>query len=672
MTELKEIKDRIEAIKESLRHHDYLYYVMAQPDISDYQYDMLMKELEAIEQRYPQFISPDSPTQRVSGQPIEGFQTLVHPIPMLSLSNCYNEGEFREFDQRVRKSLPGENIEYVVELKIDGVAISLHYRNGKLHHGVTRGDGYQGDDVTSNVRTIKSVPLSLATNNPELLNIEVRGEVYLSKKVFQKINQEKETNGDELFANPRNATAGSLKLLDPKISASRQLDIFIHSLGDMPDISVKTHYETLQILKGAGLKINPLIQIVHSVEEVIQLWNHWIENRNNLEYEIDGMVIKVNDLDQQRRLGTTAKSPRWAIAFKFPAIQATTRIEGIVCQVGRTGAITPVANLEPVELSGSVIRRATLHNQEEIERKDIRIGDMVFIEKAGDVIPEVVKPILNMRTGKEIIFQMPTQCPECGSPLAKNPDEVAYRCENISCPAQIKGRLSHFASRGAMDIEGMGEVLVNQLVNNGLVHNIADIYELKVETVQSLERMGTKSAKNLINGIEESKTRNLADLIFGMGIRHVGKTAAEILCDVYPDMDSLLNASLESLQEIPQIGPIMAKSIYETLHEPHNIELIHRLKTAGVEMKSASKPTSNLILHLAGMSFVLTGTLSNLSREEASALIKSKGGKITSSVSKSTSYVVAGESPGSKLDKAKSLGIPILNEKEFDILLSQD
>jgi DNA ligase (NAD+) len=671
MQETEKIKSRIDSLKETLRKHDYAYYVMAQPTISDYEYDMLMKELEALEKKYPQFITPDSPTQRVSGQPVEGFNTIVHPIPMLSLANCYNEADFREFDQRVRKALPDEKIEYVVELKIDGVAISLNYQEGKLHHGVTRGDGYQGDDVTSNVRTIKSVPLTLNTDNPELMNIEVRGEVYLSKKAFQNINQEKENNGEELFANPRNATAGSLKLLDPKIAASRQLDIFIHSLGEMPDITVKTHYDTLQVLKKAGLKINPLIKIVHSVEDVINDWKYWTENRYNLEYEIDGMVIKVNDLEQQGRLGTTAKSPRWAIAFKFPAIQATTRVNEIVCQVGRTGAITPVANLEPVELAGSVIRRATLHNQEEIERKDIRVGDMVFIEKAGDVIPEVVKPILEKRTGKEQIFTMPSHCPECDSPLAKNPDEVAYRCENISCPAQIKGRLIHYASRGAMDIEGMGEMLVDQLVNNSLVHNIADIYDLEGYQLAELERMGTKSALNVIKGIEESKNRDLSDLLFGMGIRHVGRTAADILVEVYPEMDSLLAASLESLQEIPQVGPIMAKSIYETLHEPHNLQLIERLRAAGVNMKSSqkAKPANQ---PLTGKTFVITGTLSKYTREEATELIKENGGKVTSSVSKSTSYLLCGEEAGSKLEKAQSLGVPVLSEKEFENLISQD
>jgi DNA ligase (NAD+) len=670
MQEIEKIKSRIDSLKETLRKHDYAYYVMAQPTISDYEYDMLMKELEALEKKYPQFITPDSPTQRVSGQPVEGFKTIVHPIPMLSLANCYNEADFREFDQRVRKALPDEEIEYVVELKIDGVAISLHYQEGKLHHGVTRGDGFQGDDVTSNVRTIKSVPLTLNTDNPELLNIEVRGEVFLSKKAFQKINQEKENNGEELFANPRNATAGSLKLLDPKIAASRQLDIFIHSLGKMPDISARTHFDTLQVLKKAGLKINPLIKIVHSAEDVINNWRYWIENRYNLEYEIDGMVIKVNDLEQQRRLGTTAKSPRWAIAFKFPAIQATTRIIEIVCQVGRTGVITPVANLEPVELAGSVIRRATLHNQEEITRKDIRVGDMVFIEKAGDVIPEVVKPILEKRTGKEQIFKMPTQCPECNSPLVKNPDEVAYRCENISCPAQIKGRLIHYASRGAMDIEGMGEVLVEQLVNNSLVHNIADIYDLEGYQLAELERMGTKSALKVLKGIEESKNRDLSDLLFGMGIRHVGRTAADILVEVYPEMDSLLAASLESLQEIPQIGPIMAKSIFETLHEPHNLQLIERLRAAGVNMKSSQKNKS-VNQPLSGKTFVITGTLSKYTREEATELIKKNGGKVTSSVSKSTNYLLCGEEAGSKLEKAQALGVPVLSEKEFENLIGQ-
>ena len=665
-----DVKEQIEQLRSQIRHHDYLYYVVAQPELSDYAYDQLMKQLEALEHEYPLLITPDSPTQRVSGQPLAEFQSVSHNVPMLSLANCYDPDEITEFDQRVRKLLPNQSIEYVVELKIDGVALSLQYQDGKLFRGITRGDGTQGDDVTTNIRTIKSIPLSLKTTDSRLLNIDVRGEVFLDKKGFKKINAEREKNEEELFANPRNATAGSLKLLDPRIAAARPLDIFVHSIGELPDYPAQSHYETLQVLKNAGLKINPLTKVVSSVEAVIELWTHWTNERHTLDYEIDGLVIKVNQLEQQKQLGFTSKSPRWAIAFKFPAIQASTRLNDIICQVGRTGVITPVAVLEPVAVAGSVIRRATLHNHEEIERKDVRIGDMVFVEKAGDVIPEVVKPILNLRTGNEVIFKMPANCPECETPLVKNPDEVAYRCENISCPAQIKGRLIHFVSRGAMDIEGMGEMLVNQMVDKGLIHNIADIYELNVQDIAALERMGLKSAQNAMEGIEASKKRSLADLLFGLGIRHVGKSAAEILAAHFGSIDALLNASIEDIQNIPQVGPVMAESIHRNLHEPHTIAVIERLKSFGIQMQETIKPVTELNTTLIGKTFVLTGTLSKYSRDEAAQIIKSAGGKVTSSVSKSTSYVLVGAEPGSKYDKAVELGIPILSETEFESLLN--
>lgn len=668
MSSHEDAKKKIEQLRSKIRHHDYLYYVAAQPEISDFEFDKLLKDLESLEKQHPDLITPDSPTQRVAGQPISGFTTVTHTIPMLSLANCYSEEEIREFDQRVRKGLPDEKIEYVVELKIDGLAISLLYQDGRFVRGATRGDGTQGDDVTSNLRTIKSIPLVLNTTDKRLLNVEVRGEVFLTKKGFQKINKEREKEGEELFANARNSAAGSLKLLDPRITATRPLDIFVHSLGELPDYPAKTHYETLQKLKESGLKINPHTKIYTDIDKVIHAWKEWESKRHDLEYEIDGLVIKVNNLEQQRRLGKTSKSPRWAIAFKFAATQATTTLTDIICQVGRTGAITPVAVLEAVEVAGSTIRRATLHNQEEIERKDIRIGDKVIVEKAGDVIPEVVKPIINIRTGKEKKFKMPTHCPVCQDTLVKEPDEVVYRCENISCLAQIKGRLIHFASRGAMDIENMGEMMVEQLVEKKLVQNIADIYDLTVEQVAGLERMGQKSARNLLNGIEDSKHRTLADLLFGLGIRHVGKVAAESLADKFGDMDSLLNASEKAIENIDEIDSVMEGSLYRTLHDPHTLKLIERLKKAGITMIQPKKKTSHSAI--TGKTFVLTGTLSKYSRDEASQLIKEKGGKVTGSVSKQTDFVLAGEDPGSKLDKAQSLGVKVIDELEFEKLLT--
>ncbi len=669
MSSHEDAQKKIEQLRSEIRHHDYLYYVAAQPEISDFEFDKLLNQLESLEKQFPDLITPDSPTQRVAGQPITGFTTVTHTIPMQSLANCYSEEEIREFDQRVRKGLPDEPIEYVVELKIDGLAISLLYQDGRLVRGATRGDGTQGDDVTANLRTIKSIPLVLNTNDKRLLNVEVRGEVFLNKKGFQKINQEREKAGEELFANARNSAAGSLKLLDPRITATRPLDIFVHSLGELPDYPAKTHYETLQKLKEAGLKTNPHTKIYSDIEHVIKSWKDWGSKRHDLEYEIDGLVIKVNHLNQQRQLGKTSKNPRWAIAFKFAATQATTTLTDIICQVGRTGAITPVAVLEPVEVAGSTIRRATLHNQEEIERKDIRIGDKVIIEKAGDVIPEVVKPITSLRTGKEKKFTMLTHCPVCGDLLVKEPDEVVYRCENISCPAQIKGRLIHFASRGAMDIEGMGEMMVEQLVEKKLVKDIADIYDLTFEQLVDLERMGKKSALNLLDGINVSKHRSFADLLFGLGIRHVGKVAAETLADEFGDMDSLLNAPKENIENIHEIGSVMAESIYRTLHDTHTLKLIDRLKKTGVNMKSPEKKKVEDSA-MTGKTFVLTGTLSKYSREEAAQLIKEKGGKVTSSVSKQTDFVIAGESAGSKLEKAQALGVKIINESEFEKLLT--
>ncbi|MCX7920268.1 MAG: NAD-dependent DNA ligase LigA [bacterium] len=667
---LTEAKKKIEELRSRIRYHDRKYYVENQPEISDYEYDQLVKRLEQLEAQFPELITPDSPTQRVAGEPLKEFVSVTHRVPMLSLANCYTPEEMIEFDTRVRKNLPGEKIEYVVELKIDGVAVSLEYENGKFKRGATRGDGYTGDDITANLKTIKSLPLVLDTTDPRLMNFEVRGEVFLTKEQFKRINQEKAVANEELFANPRNAAAGSLKLLDPQLTAKRKLDIFIHSLGYIAEPIAATHFDTLKKLQSIGLKISPEITICNTIEKVIATWEYWSKHRDTLPYDIDGLVVKVNNLNQQARLGATMKSPRWAIAFKFSATQATTKLLDIVLQVGRTGAITPVAVLEPVSLAGSTISRATLHNQEEIARKDIRIGDQVIIEKAGEVIPEVVKPIHSVRTGKEKKFVMPDKCPVCGARLWKEPDEVVYRCENISCPAQIKRRLTHFASRAAMDIEGLGEALVEQLVDAGLVRDIADIYTLDLFKLLQLERMGQKSASKLLTAIEQSKHRPISDLIYGLGIRHVGRRAADILAEYFGSIDALSAATVEELRTIPDIGQVVAESIYQTFRTPEMRRLLERLRAAGVqfvaEPKKDVKPSA-----LTGKTFLITGTLQKHTREEAHDIIRRYGGKVATAVGKNVDYLIVGENPGSKLEKAQQLGIKTITEQEFLAMVEQ-
>jgi DNA ligase (NAD+) len=663
-----EAKKKIEELRTQVRYHDRKYYIENQPEISDFEYDQLMKQLEKLEMQFPDLITPDSPTQRVAGELVKEFASVTHRVPMMSLANCYSPEEIREFDVRVKKLLPDEKIEYIVELKIDGVAVSLQYQAGKLFRGATRGDGVTGDDITLNIKTIHSIPLILNTTDPRLMNIEIRGEVYLTRKQFQKINSEKEKEEEELFANPRNAAAGSLKLLNPRLTAKRGLDMFVHSLGDISDPVALTHLEMLHQLNQAGLKISPEIILCKNIDEVINAWEHWAEKRDKLGFDIDGLVVKVNDLAQQQRLGATMKSPRWAIAFKFSATQATTILENIVLQVGRTGAITPVAILKPVLLAGSTISRATLHNQEEIARKDIRIGDQVIIEKAGEVIPEVVKPIVNKNHHNLKKYVMSDRCPDCNSKLWREPEEVIYRCENLSCPAQIKRRLTHFASRGAMDIEGMGEALVGQLVDQGIVHDIADIYTLDHFKLLSLDRMGEKSANNLLTAIENSKKKELADLIFGFGIRHVGRRAADTLAQHFENINILMEASVEELQKISDVGEVVAESIYQTLHTDETRDLIKRLQNAEVNMV-ANKTVPLQKTAITGKTFVVTGTLTKYSREEAHDLIKKQGGKVATTVGKTTDFLVVGETPGSKLDKAKSLGVKTLSEEEFLSLL---
>jgi len=666
----EEAQKKIEQLRSLIRYHDYKYYVENNPEISDYEYDMLMKELSELEKERPELITPDSPTQRVSEQPLEGFAQIRHRVSMLSLDNTYSAEELIEFDGRVRRNLPREKIEYVAELKIDGVAISLIYEDGIFVKGATRGDGEVGDDVTANLKTIKSIPLRLRPESFSLRELEVRGEVYLPRKAFEKINEEREEMGEPLFANPRNAAAGSLKLLDPRITVTRPLDVFIHSLGYADPNPFTHHWEALKELKILGFKSNPNYTLCRNINEVIDYCNLWERKRDELEYEIDGMVIKVNSFEQRERLGATTKSPRWAISYKFPARQATTRLIDIALQVGRTGVITPVAVLESVSLAGSTISRATLHNEDEIARKDIRIGDYVIIEKGGEVIPKIVKVVESHRTGAERQFVRPTKCPVCGGPVRRPPGEVALRCENITCPAQLKRRIMHFSSRNAMDIQGLGEAIIDQLVNEKLISDYADLYYLKFEDIVKLERMGPKSTRNLLEAIDASKNCSLTRFIFALGIRHAGVHVAEILVNHYANLDDLMKTDCETLERIPEIGPTVAESIYEFSRQPATLKVINKLKAAGVNTQRLPEETQVEQI-LAGKTFVFTGGLASVTREEAEALVKKLGGKTSSSVSRKTSFVIAGKDPGSKYTQAKELGISILTEEEFLKLISR-
>ena len=673
MARLDEVKRRVEKLREEIRHHDYRYYVLNQPEISDKEYDDLVRELKQLEKKYPELITPDSPTQRVGEKPIEGFKTVRHQVAMLSLDNTYSNEEIMDWDKRVHKGLPGEKVEYVAELKIDGVGVSLTYEKGFFAVGATRGDGIVGDDVTQNLRTVKSVPLRFLSMDPSQLPdlIEVRGEVFMEKKDFEKLNQEKKRKGEDLFANPRNAAAGSLKLLDSRITAERKLSCYIHSFGTLKGgKSYNTHWEFLQSAKRLGLRVNPDIKLCKDIDDVIHYCTDWEKKRGALSYEIDGMVIKVNLLVQQRDLGYTMKSPRWAIAYKFPAQQATTTLKDIILQVGRTGVITPVAILEPVECAGVTISRATLHNFDEIKRLDVRIGDRVILERAGEVIPKIVKAVESVRKGRREIFKVPEKCPECGGRITKEKEEeVAYRCINPSCPAQLERGLVHFASRNAMDIEGLGESVVEQVVRNGLVKDFADIYSLRKGDLLQLELFADKRAQNLLDAIEKSKQRPLSRLLFALGIRHVGEKAAETLAEEFGSLDKLMEANEEDLQRIPEVGPALAGSVREFFQQKEIRRLIDRLKKAKLTLEQERVEKGPQIL--AGKTFVFTGELKGHSRSEAEELVKNLGGKTSSSVSKKTSYVVAGESPGSKYEKAKELGVPVLSEEDFVKLIKK-
>lgn len=650
---------RIGELRASIAYHEKKYYVDNDPQISDAEFDGLVSELVELEAAFPEFISPESPTQRVGGKPVEGFRTITHRKPMQSIENCYNEEELLEFEERIKKLLPGEKIEYVAELKIDGVSVSVSYRDGRYSQAVSRGDGFQGDDITQNVKTIKSVPLAV----PEKGGIEVRGEIYLSFESFRAANREREEQGQALFANPRNAAAGAIRLLDPREVATRGLDVFMYYLfldGREP----ATQWETLRRLKELGFRINPNSRLCRSLEEVIRLYNEWTEKRDSLDYDVDGVVVKVNSAGQRARLGATAKSPRWAIAYKFPARQATTRINDIIIQVGRTGALTPVAVLEPVKLGGVTISRSTLHNEEEIKRKDIRIGDFVLLERSGDVIPHVVSVMKERRTGKEKILKWPDKCPACGTAVFKPKGEVVSRCINPSCPARLRESILHYASRRAMDIEGLGEALVDQLLESGLVKSLPDIYTLKKDDLSGLERMGPKSADNLLAGIENSKTRDLARLIFGLGIRHVGEKMARSLAERFEKFEALVKAGESELTAVEDVGPKVAESIRFFFSRQENLELIKRLREAGIEMRAAKAATESR-RPLAGQVFVVTGTIEGFTRDEIKDKLESLGAEVGTSVTRKTTCLVVGESPGSKLDKARQMGIKTIGEKEL-------
>ncbi|WP_213974560.1 NAD-dependent DNA ligase LigA [Tepidanaerobacter acetatoxydans] len=665
--DIVQAENRIKELRELIDYHNYRYYVLDNPEITDAEYDKLMRELISLESQFPQLITPDSPSQRVGGEPLEAFKKVTHREPMISLADAFSEEELRDFNRRVTENV-GNQVEYVVELKIDGLAVSLTYENGLLVTAATRGDGVVGEDVTQNVKTIKSVPLRLNVQKDKIpMKIEVRGEIYLSKEGFKKLNEEREEMGLPTFANPRNAAAGSIRQLDSKITAKRPLSTFMYALGYVEGIEFNTHLEVLEFYKACGFKVNPHIKSFNNFDDVIDYCMSWKEKRHSLPYEIDGIVIKVNSLHFQKILGSTAKTPRWAIAYKFPAEQKISVIEDIVVSVGRTGVLTPNAVLTPVQIAGSTVSRATLHNEDYIKEKDIHIGDHVLVQKAGDIIPEVVAVVKEKRTGNEKEFRMPHRCPECGSEVIRLPGEVAYRCTGVSCPAQIRRRIIHFVSRDAMDIRGLGPAIVSLLLSANLIKDVSDIYFLKEEALIPLERMDEKSANNLIKAIENSKKQPLNRLVYALGIPLIGSKASLILAQEFKSMDRLQNATYEDLVKIPEIGDKMAESIITFFKQEQTKALITCLKEAGVNMlyakdESGPKPLENL-------TFVLTGALEKYSRSKAKELIENLGGKVTGSVSKKTDYVVVGKEPGSKYNKALELGVKILNEQQFEEMI---
>ncbi len=668
-------KKQLEALRREIHRHDRLYYVEDAPEISDREYDRLMQKLKELEAKHPEWVTQDSPTQRVGGKVAEKFRSVRHKTPMLSLDNTYNLDEVREFHNRTLRTLsreldrevPEDAVRYVLELKIDGLGVTLTYEDGRLIQGATRGDGKSGEDITANLKTIRSIPLTIPTQKESFRFMEVRGEVYLDHSAFLKINAGREKEGLPLFANPRNAAAGSLRLLDPDITAQRPLNIFIYSVGYMDVDPFKSHHEVLEKLKQLGFRVNPETELCENFEQTLEVLEKWQARRDTLPYEVDGLVLKVDSLEQQRILGSTAKHPRWAVAYKYEAEQATTCVEDIQVQVGRTGSITPVAILKPVVVSGSTVSRATLHNEDEINRKDIRVGDTVIIEKAGEVIPKVVR-VANApdaKRGKK--FKMPTQCPECKTRLVRPEGEVAWRCENFACPAQLKERLLHFASRNAMDIDHLGPAVIEQLTESSRVKTFSDLYTLTAEDLVPLERLAEKSAQNLLDAIEKSKSIGLARLLHALGIRHVGQRAAQVLAQTFHTMEALQKATLEELEAVGDIGPIVAKSLRDFFDTKENQKEIERLRKHKLVMQEEGEAAGG---RLSGKQFVLTGTLADFSRDKAKDAIESQGGRVTTSVSKKTDYVVAGTDPGSKLEKAKKIAsVEILDEAQFKALL---
>jgi DNA ligase (NAD+) len=659
----KKVEAEIEDLREKLHHHEYLYYVLDQPEISDAEYDRMMRRLQELEAAHPELVTSESPTQRVGGKPREGFVKVRHSSPMLSLDNALNEDEMRAFDQRVRELLKGEPFEYVAELKLDGLSMAVHYENGKMVRAITRGDGQTGEDVTENARTIRSVPLRVKSKLPAF---EVRGETLFTKQAFERLNARQLQQGLPPFANPRNAAAGSLRALEPTLTASRQLEYSPYFLLVDGKFYFDSHWESLEELARMGFKVNSHRKKCAGLEDVLEFNKNWESKRESLSYEIDGVVIKVDSIRQQAQLGWTAKAPRWAIAFKFPAHQEQTLVEGIEVQVGRTGTLTPVAHLKAVKIAGVTVTRATLHNEDEIVRLGVEIGDTVLVERSGDVIPKVVRVVKPGHDRRP--FKMPKHCPVCGGDIVREEGEAASRCINTNCPARLKESVSHFAARGVMDIDGMGDVLVDQLVTRGIVKSVADIYDLTLPQMLELDRMGEKSAEKVLRNIDASRKQPLPRVLNGLGIPFVGERTAQILADTFGSLDVIADADEEKLQEAEEVGPKVSESIRQFFHERRNRELVERLRQAGLTFEHQIKPkkTSG---PLAGKVFVLTGTLPNITREEAKARIEGAGGKVTGSVSKKTDYVVAGADPGSKLDKANSLSVPVIGEPELLALL---
>lgn len=662
MADIAVVKERIDELRKLINYHNYRYYVLDSPEISDAEYDELMRELKRLEEEYPEFVTPDSPTQRVGAAPVEAFGVVEHPQPLLSLANAFSDEELDAWYRRASNLLGGRDTDFVCELKIDGLAVALTYVNGLFEVGATRGDGFRGENITQNLRTIKSIPLSVPKEAPP--RFEVRGEVYLSKAGFKKLNEERAKEGLPLFANPRNAAAGSVRQLDPRITAQRPLDIFIYGLGWAEGKAVpETHWEIMQYLKSLGFKINPNIALCQDIDEVKAYYGKWVNEREELPYESDGVVVKINPIAFQTELGYVGREPRWAIAYKFPAVQGVTRLLDIGINVGRTGSLNPYAILEPVQVGGVTIKHAALHNEEDIHRKDIRIGDWVVVQRAGEVIPEVVEPIVSRRTGEEKIFYMPRQCPVCGAEVEKPEGEAMHRCTNAACPAQALERIKHFVSRGAMDIEGIGEKMSQALFEAGLVKDVGDIYYLTRDQLLSLERMADKSVSNILNSIERSKNRPLSRVIFALGITHIGEETAELLAEHFTSIDELARASREKLLEIPSIGPKIADSVLAFFRQEENRRIIRKLREAGVKLEAEKVEAKEL--PLAGLEFVITGRLQAFTRQEAEARIKALGGKAGSDVTRKTNYLVVGEDPGSKLVRAQALGIKTLTEAEF-------